>query len=410
MAAHIDLAIRRLVRAVKTLPGAPAVRLSIRAWKNDLRSWRATRRRRRLSTTRFIAVTGSAGKTTTTELAARMLATLMPCQARSGWNTYDGITATILSAKPSGGLWVQEMSGERPGAISRSCALLQPEIGIVTSIGSDHRAAYKSLEATAAEKGKLIEALPATGLAVLNADDPLVVGMASRSSARVVTFGRSGTADLRAHEISARFPDRLSLVAEWRGMTLPVRTQLIGEFWLTPVLAALACALELGADPTACATALAGFAPIAGRCSPHRLASGADIVLDTQKAPGWTVPATLAIARDARASRKTLVFGSLSDFSGKSGRFYRRVARQALEVADRVAFVGPHAPHVRGLVGTAGAGRLTILFQAAELAVYLETNTGPGDLVIVKASRVDGLTTVLGGDRGTSSPAPEAPR
>jgi UDP-N-acetylmuramoyl-tripeptide--D-alanyl-D-alanine ligase len=98
---------------------------------------------------------------------------------------------------------VQEVSGCSPGIIATHSSVLQPVIGIVTTIGSDHYKTYRSLEATAREKGKLVEFPPRRGIAILNADDPNVLGFASRTSARVITFGKSSNADVRAAAVSS---------------------------------------------------------------------------------------------------------------------------------------------------------------------------------------------------------------
>lgn len=384
-----------LVQRLKTLPGAPRVRRALRDWKQSLRAWRAERRRARLGRVRFIAVTGSAGKTTTTRLLGAILATTGPCTVRSHNNTYPGIVTSLLKAGADDRILVQEMSGERPGAIANACRLLRPEIGIVTRVGGDHRAAHRTLEAIAMEKGRLVEALPATGLAVLNADDPSVKAMAARSRARVVTFGRDPSADVVGTDVAARFPDPLTFVASHAGRSAVIRTQLFGEVWLTPVLAALACAIECGVDLAACARAIAAFPPVFNRYSRHLLDSGADLILDTEKATWWTLDAGLAFVASARASRKTIVIGSLADYPTKRRRAYAAFAREALKVADRLVFTNDYARHLTSPESPFGPDRLLLISERRALTAFLNAETEPGELVYVKGNRPDRLAAIV---------------
>ena len=151
----------------------------------------------------FIGVTGSCGKTTTASLVGAVLASRARCCIGAGLNTHLAVLRNVLSVDASTKFCVQEVSGSRPGRIAKHARVLQPSIGIVTTIGGDHYKTYRSLDATAREKGQLVELLPERGTAILNADDPHVLAMATRTSARVITFGRSANADVRATEVSS---------------------------------------------------------------------------------------------------------------------------------------------------------------------------------------------------------------
>ena len=219
---------------------------------------------------------------------------------------------------------------------------------MITTVGSDHYRKYRSLEATAKEKGILAEVVPGDGTVILNADDPHVSAMAARCRGRVVTYGLSPDADIRGTQVSSAWPDRLALTVVHGDQSVRITSKLVGAHWTTSILAAVACGIACGLDLQACADAITKFEPVPGRYSVHQIAGGPVYVLD-HKAVDWTIPAAFAFMATAQASRKTIVLGTISDYPGAASRRYRRVARQALDVADRVVFVGPQSAHVSKL-------------------------------------------------------------
>ena len=199
--------------------------------------------------------------------------------------------------------------------MSEPLRLLSPQIGIVTTIGDDYYAAFRTREATALEKGKLVECLPPEGTAILNADDPVVRGMAECTRARVMTYGVSGHADLRGSEISSRCQtashSRPRMRRRLRGLK-PGWWANIGlrRRWLRLPVRLGPCDLRGRRE-----VHRAGFRPVLG-------ARG--------KAPYWTIPSALRLVANAPASRKTVLFGTISDYAGAGGARYRRAARDAL--------------------------------------------------------------------------------
>src|SRR5205807_2947872 len=198
----------------------------------------ARTQRRRLGRTTFIGVTGSAGKTSTKELVAAVLgAELRGTKSPGNDNRLSRVGRTILRTRPRDAFSVVEVAAWRPGSVAETADLLRPDIAVVTTIGSDHFSAFRSLEATAAEKQALVDALPTTGTAVLNVDDPRVAAMADGFQGRVITFGEAPGATLRAEDVSSAWPDPLSFTLHHDGRSLPVRTRLNGRYWTTSVLA-----------------------------------------------------------------------------------------------------------------------------------------------------------------------------
>lgn len=356
-----------------------------------LLDWRARARRPRLGHVTFVGVTGSCGKTTTTALIKEVLAELGPCQAwinePAGTHQRIRVRRAVLSAAPETRHYVYELATIGPGSIRRQLEILRPEIGVVTTIGTDHRSAFRSLEATAKEKATLVERLPPDGAAILNIDDPHVAAMAARTGGRVVTYGLAPEADIRGSDVASRWPNRLSLTVSHGESRVHVATQLVGEHWATSVLAAIACGVACGLDLETCAEAVARTAPVFGRYSVHAIEGGPAFVLDSIKAPSWTIPSSLSFVASASAPRKTIVFGTISDYAGNAGRVYRRVTREALAAADRVMFVGPHAGHVARLGKDTGDNRLFSFETAYAASNFLAREALPGELIYIKASR-----------------------
>jgi len=168
--------------------------------------------------------------------------------------------------------------------------------------------------------------------------------------------------------------------------TLPIQTKLVGEHWAGSVLAAIACGLVCGVDLKDCAKAIEGFEPWFGRCSVHEKLNGPVYILD-YKAPYWTIAASLAFIKSAQARRRTIVFGTLSDYPGNARARYRRVAREALAVADRVVFVGRHSSHVTNLQHGETRDRLHAFETAYQANEFLTRTAVPGELVFIKTSR-----------------------
>jgi len=341
-------------------------------------------RRRLRGLTTVVGITGSVGKTTTKHLLAAALAThgpVAPDPSGGGRSVAKRLARSVLGASRRHRYCVLEIQAWREHSIDQGVWFTEPEVGVVTTIGWDHLSSLGGPKGVAAEKGKLVAALPPTGLAVLNADDERVLALAARARCRVVTFGVAAGADVRAEDVAAAFPELLSFTLVHRGSRHPVQTRLVGEHWTTAVLAALATAVELGVPVERAVAAVEAVAP-----SPHRLSvrptrAGVTYLQDDWKASAWTVPQALA-ALGSPPGRRIVVIGQLSDDLRKPKVLYPAVAAAALEHADHVLLVGRWAHH--GL--RAGAG-VSAVPGAAEAHAWLRATTGPGDVVLVKTAR-----------------------
>lgn len=353
--------------------------------------------RRRLRGVTFIAVTGSCGKTTAKELTAAALATNLPGRKSPGYGNGLGVVAgTVLRTSSADDHCVVEAAAGKPGAVERTARVLRPDIVAVTCIGQDHHSLFRTLEATAAEKRQLLRHAAPAATAVLNADDANVVAMAEGFRGRVVTFGRSPAATIRATNACSAWPDRLSFELAWDGHSVPVRTRLCGDHWLPSVLAALGVAYATGIPMEPAVGALATVEPMRRRMSPFT-DRGVIYMLDDVKAPLWTMGAVLKFLSEARARRRILVVGTLSDYSRSPSRVYPSLASQALEVVEEVIFTGPKARYaLRRAAPHGGSGRVRAFATAAEAREYLDTAAGTGDLILLKGSfRADRLAELV---------------
>lgn len=365
-----------------------------RLWKECRARWH---RFRYLRKTKILAVTGSCGKTTATYFLGRILGECGPCYAGVHRNTSRAIYKNMRKMRTSYRYLVQEMGVASPGDMAKNIRALPPHIGIVTTIGLDHYTSFRTPEATAAEKGTLIAALPPSGTAVLNADDPHAMSMASLTGARVLTYGCSERADVRGSAICSDWPQRLSLNVTYGDQSVRVETGLFGDLLVTSLLAAIAGALAAGVSLAQCAASLHGVESFPARLSIHRSPQGAWMINDTFKAPFWSVERTVGLMKNAVAPRKTVVLGVFSDTGGSVSRKYRAMAKLALEVADRVVFVGGKAVHVRKIQTAELADRLFV-FDGFEAAYrFLADTTIQNELVLLKSGSRYHLERMLRG-------------
>ena len=353
--------------------------------------WRVTRAKTHrlwhLSSADVIAVTGSCGKTSATHFLGKILIDCAPSFVGINKNNGKPIIENLVNVRTRYRFYLQETGVAQPGDMAKNMSLLRPNIGIVTTIGQDHYTSFRTLDATAAEKGVLIESLPNSGTAVLNADDPHVLGMRQRTEARVLTYGLSEQADVRATEIRSTWPERLSMTVTFQGESVRIETGLFGDLLTTSLLAAVAGALAAGVSLKQCETSLHGIDSFLHRLSIHRSPQGSWIIADTFKAPFWSVKKVILLMKDAKAPRKTVILGSLSDTGGGSAsNKYRALARLGLDVADRVILVGSTSSAIKKMMTPELENRL-FAFDSIETACRtLADDCVDNELLLLKSN------------------------
>lgn len=344
------------------------------------------RTKRNWSSARFIAVTGSSGKTSTVQLLSKMLAVDHQVAHQSFNNSEKSAINLLCRVKRSDAFTILEAGTGAPGQLERITNLFKPDISIVTLVAIEHYSAFRQLAAIAHEKASLVRALPANGLALLNFDDPSIRDMAAACAAPVRFFGCTG-GDYRAFDLKLGQDGRLQFkIAHDRG-TLPLNTRLIGEHnWLC-VTAAASCALELGISPETVAQCVEDFDPIPGRMSLHTVANGPTFLLDTYKAPLHSVTLPFAALAQMNYSRKRIIVGSLSDYPGNPKRKYRDVYLAARAVADEIIFVGEHAHRIKALPEDLEAGRFYAFPAIRSAFDHLLRTHGANEVILIKTSQ-----------------------
>jgi UDP-N-acetylmuramoyl-tripeptide--D-alanyl-D-alanine ligase len=336
-----------------------------------------------------VGVTGSSGKTSTKDLLAQLLEPMGATVAPPGsFNNELGHPWTVLRADPTTRYLVLELSARGPGHIAALCAIARPRIGIVLNVGTAHLGEFGSREEIARTKGELVEALPEDGLAVLNAEDPMVAAMAGRTSARVVRVGQ----DIRAEDVTLDETARASFRMVTPLGDAPVSLALHGEHHVGNALAVAAVAFELGAGVEEVARRLSQ----ATRRSARRMdvttrADGVTVINDSFNANPESMGAALhslaAVAGEHRRSWAVLgMMGELGDSHAAAheeiGRLAQRLGVDRLVVVDELA-----SPMLASAKGD--------LVPDVDAAVaLLRAELRPGDVVLVKASKVAALWRV----------------
>ncbi len=347
----------------------------------------------RLDDLRVVGVTGSAGKTSVKDLLAHLLAGFGPTVAPTGsFNNELGVPLTVLRADASTRFLVVEMGARGIGHIRLLCGIAPPDVGAVLNVGSAHLGEFGSPENTALAKGELVEALGPDGVAVLNADDHRVAAMASRTRARVLTFGAPG-ADVSVSDVRLDDTGEVDLVVGHAGRTVPAHLPLLGAHQAANAAAALAVVAGLGLDVAAAVDALAGARP----ASPMRMqrevrADGLVVVNDAYNANPESAAAAVDALAALGAGRTTYaVLGEMLELGADSETAHRELGEHAAaRGVDHVLAVGAGASAV-----AVGAGERGVAVPDTDAAVaWLRERVGPGDAVLVKASRGSRLERV----------------
>jgi UDP-N-acetylmuramoyl-tripeptide--D-alanyl-D-alanine ligase len=394
LAAAVAAGAPAYLTAGPTVPGATAVLVADTA--AALRAAGRTARDRLGD--RVVGVTGSVGKTTVKDLVAGALATTYATAASPlSFNNEIGVPLTLTNASEGTEATVVEMGARAAGHIRSLCVVARPTVGIVTRVGQAHTEQFGSLEGVAAAKAELVEALPADGTAVLNADDRLVLAMRRRTDAAVRTFGVDADADVRATDVVLDRLARPSFRLVAPEGSVPVRLGLHGPHQVANALAAAAAALATGVPLAAVARGLEGVGPPRWRMSVLATRSGAMVVNDAYNANPTSTRAALEALTALAAGRRVAVLGEMAELGPSSAADHREVASVAGALGvELVAYRTPSygVPSVDD--------EEALLRQVGPL--------GRGDAILVKASRAAGLESLpdtlvreLGGVAGSDA-------
>lgn len=363
-----------------------------------------------------VGITGSVAKTSTKEATAAVLGAAMPTLRSEGnQNNEIGLPLTLLRLGPEHAAAVLEMGMYVGGEIATLAALGRPSIGVVTAVAPVHLERAGSLAAIEAAKAELVEALPATGTAILNADDPRVRGFGRRTPARVVTYGFADDADVTAAAVEARGAAGMAFEVVARAprpARIAVAIDALGRHSVANALAGAAVGLVAGVADEAIA---AGLATPWGRAAAHRgallVVPGLTILDDTYNASPPAMLAALEVLAGL-PGRPVAVLGEMLELGPLHDAAHREVGAGAARVAAELVVVGPGAAGIADGAAAAGleASRIHRVADREAAIAVLRRVVRPGDAVLVKASRGAALESIVEALRPGLLDAPEAAR
>ncbi|CAA0131304.1 UDP-N-acetylmuramoyl-tripeptide--D-alanyl-D-alanine ligase [Mycolicibacterium vanbaalenii] len=351
----------------------------------------------------IVGITGSSGKTSTKDLIAAVLAPLGEVIAPPGsFNNELGHPWTVLRATRSTDYLVLEMSARHPGNIAALARIAPPSIGVVLNVGTAHLGEFGSREVIAATKSELPQAVPASGVVILNADDPMVAAMAETTAARVVRVSRSPGADLWAGDATLDELARPRFTLHAGGARVPVSLAVHGDHQVSNALCAAAVALECGADLQQVSAALAAAGPASRqRMQVCTRSDGVTVINDAYNANPESMRAGLKalawMSRGGAPKRRTwAVLGGMAELGDDAITEHDRIGRLAVRLdVSRLIVVGTGRPMSAMLNGAVMEGswgaEATAVADADAALDLLRAELRAGDVVLVKASNAAGL-------------------
>ena len=332
-----------------------------------------------------VAVTGSAGKTTTKDAIAHLLAAELAVGKTGGnLNNHVGLPLSILRLSDDARVAVLELGMNHAGEIRRLAAIARPDVGVVTNVGYAHVENFDSIDGVAAAKRELIESLPPDGVAVLNADDPRVAGFREVYSGQTVTFGLSESADVRACQV-----DYGAGGSRFRALGVNFETALPGRHAVLNLLAAIAVARVFGIAPEKLVDPVRTFS--VGKMRGEKLEhNGIVIWNDCYNSNPEAARSMIDVLRDTPARRRIAVLGEMLELGNAARELHRELGRY---VANQgIDFlIGVHG-EAHAMVGAAvGAGfpesAANFFEEAADAGDFVRGIAQPGDAVLFKGSR-----------------------
>jgi UDP-N-acetylmuramoyl-tripeptide--D-alanyl-D-alanine ligase len=329
-----------------------------------------------------VAVTGSAGKTTAKDAIAHLLAEEMPVGKTIGnLNNHVGVPLSILRLADDCRVAALEMGMNHAGELRRLAAIARPEIGVVTNVGYAHVEFFDSIEGVAAAKRELIEALPASGVAILNADDARVAAFRGAHAGRSVTFGFSESADVRAEKL-----ELLGEGSRFRALGVDFEASVPGRHGAMNLLAALAVASVFGIRPERLREAVRSFAP--GKMRGERMERGGIAIWDDcYNSNPEAAESMLDVLKETPAARRIAALGEMLELGAEAGALHRRVG---LHAARRgIDFLIGVRGNARAMVEAAAAAGLPAEFieDPVEAGERAHEIARPGDAILFKGSR-----------------------
>lgn len=358
--------------------------------------------------TKFIAVCGSAGKTTTKEILGSILAqnyTVAKTNGTWGGFRFGGVAGTILSVRPWHKFAVVEAAIETQGEMAKMAQLIKPDIVIMLAVKECHLMMFKSLDAIAAEKSEMVKALTANGTAILNEDDARVIAMSEIGSFETIKFGQN-CRQISVEQADSSWPNRLELTLNEGGEEFPVKTRLVGKHWINAILAAVTAARHCGMPMEEIVPTVEKYKPFWARMQPITLDNGVTFLRDEFNGSYDTFVEAIQVMSDATAARKVAIVSDFSDSHLKNEKRRKRLNRLAREMVphiDVMIFVGEDVEYGRQAAINAGLAEESAFYayDVIDASDILKKVQQPGDLVLLKGRTNHHLSRVYLGQLGT---------
>jgi UDP-N-acetylmuramoyl-tripeptide--D-alanyl-D-alanine ligase len=347
---------------------------------------------RRLSGTRVVAITGSAGKTTTKEATADLLSVRYRVFRNAGnLNNHIGLPLSLIELRHGFDMAVVELGMNHADEIRALVALAEPDVRVWTNVGDAHIGAFGSRDAVAAAKAEVLEMATHDTVAVVNADDAHVMAHTSGFPGRVITFGESASAEVRAAAIDDRGLDGIDARVLVGGAELALHVPLPGRGQLSNVLAAVAVAWASDVPLAAMSERVSALQPVARRGTTARLPNGARLVDDSYNASPAAVQMMLTALSRTPARRRIAVLGEMLELGDRGPALHEACGRAAVRAGVDELFVvgGPVADALAAgaLAGGLLRDHLHRFADSAAAAPAVAAIVREGDVVLVKGSR-----------------------
>jgi UDP-N-acetylmuramoyl-tripeptide--D-alanyl-D-alanine ligase len=335
----------------------------------------------------LVGVTGSAGKTTTKEAIAHVLASrFRVLKSEGNFNNHFGLPLMLLKLEPEHDVAVIEMGMSHAGEIRALAKIAQPEIGVVTNVAPVHLEFFDSIAGIARAKYELVESLPSTGTAVLNADDEYVSQFGRGFKGKVITYGAHATADVRADNVQSQGAEGSRFDVITSGVRESAMLPLVGEHNVLNALAAVSVGLARGMTLAEAAGALATLKPADKRGQVLQLGN-ITVINDCYNSNPKALNAMIDALAGMKAGRRIVVAGEMLELGPAGEEMHRAAGRHAAESQIDILL------GVRGLAqamveGARESGAKAQFVAAPEEAgEWLARETRDGDIVLLKASR-----------------------
>ena len=381
----------------RDVPGVPEGAAVIKVANTLAALQRLARRLRDRRPLRVVGITGSVGKTTTKELAAAVAGrAFRTARSPQNWNTEIGIPLVLTNLPCGVEVAIVELAMRGPGQIRELVEICRPDVGVVTNVGESHLDFFENREALARAKGELIEGLDPGATAILNADDPVVLAMGGRASARVVTFG-VGRGDVTAGEIRAVRGGGSAFLLRTPDGAAEVSLRLLGSHAVPNALAAAGVGWALGVPTGGIAAGLGSVGPLPMRLAVRRI-GGVTLLDDTYNSSPQSVEAALDAMDELPGAPRVAVLGDMRELGARSADAHRSVGELAARRGlDLVIAFGPLARTLADAARAAGGVRVVHAEEPEDVLAVLRAELRAGAVVLVKGSRVMAMERIVDG-------------